>query len=199
MQAASVPGKVRAIILWKTVMKKNPYYLQPCVPVSFHRPMQVFASRVLEPADAMKCAHLAELGWQYSRKAGHDGRTLFVSEERLAACELYASGLAHVSAGEIETFANDILNSQETGDYKLNGYFYEKDKADGYRSIVWNAEPAMALLRVCELNIPGKADLTKRSAKADSTLYRKLYFERCSRQPVFRYSIRGVRKTCTFR
>jgi len=127
---------------------------------------QVFASRVLEPADAMKCAHLAELGWQYGRKAGHDGRTLFASEELLAACELYASGLAHVSAAEIETLANDILNRQETGDYKLNGYFYEKDKADGYRSIVWNAEPAMALLRVCELNIPGKADLTKRSAKA---------------------------------
>ena len=63
---------------------------------------QVFASRVLDAADAFKCEHLAELGWKYSQKAKHDGRTLFVAEELLAACELYASGLAQVNGAEIE-------------------------------------------------------------------------------------------------
>ena len=127
---------------------------------------QVFASRVLDPADALKCEHLAELGWKYSQKAKHDGRTLFVAEELLAACELYASGLARVSGTEIEVLANELMSRQETGDFLLNGYFYEKGKTDGYRSIVWNAEPAMALLRVCELSIPKMEDLTKRTGSA---------------------------------
>jgi hypothetical protein len=127
---------------------------------------QVFASRVLDTADALKCQYLAEMGWKYSRNAQHDGRTLFVAEELLAACELYASGLARVNGEVIEGLANDLMKRQETGDYRLSGYFYEKEKTDGYRSIVWNAEPAMALLRVCELEIPGMADLTKRTASA---------------------------------
>jgi hypothetical protein len=127
---------------------------------------QVFASRVLDAADAMKCEHLAELGWKYSQKVQHDGRTLFLAEELLAACELYASGLARVNGSEIEALADELIMRQETGDYRLNGYFYEKGKTDGYRSVVWNAEPAMALLRVCELDIHGMADLTKRSTAA---------------------------------
>ena len=126
---------------------------------------QVFASRVLNTADALKCQHLAELGWKYGRKVQHDGRTLFVAEELLAACELFASGLAHIDGAMIEALADELMSRQETGDYRLSGYFYEKGKADGYRSIVWNAEPAMALLRVCELDIPGMSDLTKRSAE----------------------------------
>jgi len=127
---------------------------------------QVFASRVLDAADAMKCEHLAELGWKYSQKVKHDGRTLFVAEELLAACELYASGLAKINGDLIKSLTDELLSRQETGDYPLSGYFYEKDKTDGYRSIVWNAEPAMALLRVCELDIPGMADLTKRTTVA---------------------------------
>ncbi len=127
---------------------------------------QVLASGVLGAAEALKCQHLAELGWKYSRKVEHDGRTLFVAEELLAACELHASGLAGVNEAVIEGLANELLGRQETGEYRLSGYFYEKGKTDGYRSIVWNAEPAMALLRLCELNIPGMADLTKRSAAA---------------------------------
>ncbi|MGD1006405.1 MAG: hypothetical protein ABR980_04140 [Ignavibacteriaceae bacterium] len=84
----------------------------------------------------------------------------------LAACELYSSGFAQLDGAQVESLADELMMRQETGDYKLNGYFYEKGKSDGYRSIVWNAEPAMALLRVCELNIPGMADLTKRSTEA---------------------------------
>ncbi len=127
---------------------------------------QVIASRVLDAADAMKCEHLAELGWKYSQIECHDGRTLFVAEELLAACELFASGLGHVSADAVERLAGELMTRQETGDVRLNGYFYEKGKTDGYRSIVWNAEPAMALLRVTELNIPSKAELTKRTGAA---------------------------------
>ena len=89
---------------------------------------QVLASKVLDAADALKCEHLAELGWQYSRKVKHDGRTLFLAEELLAACELYASGLARVDNAEIEGLANELMLRQEVGQYPLNGYFYEKGK-----------------------------------------------------------------------
>ena len=58
------------------------------------------------------------------------------------------------------------MSRQETGEFRLSGYFYEKGKTDGYRSIVWNAEPAMALLRVCELDIPKMSELTKRTGSA---------------------------------
>ena len=127
---------------------------------------QVFASRVLGEADAMRCEYLAELGWKYSQKVKHDGRTLFVAEELLAACELYASRLGQVDGSEIEALANELMSRQESSESQLSGYFYEKGRTDGYRSIVWNAEPAMALLRVCELEIPKMPGLMRRADTA---------------------------------
>ena len=156
---------------------------------------QVFASRVLDTADALKCQYLAELGWKYSRKAQHDGRTLFVAEELLAACELYASGLAQINGKDLEGLADELMKRQETGDFRLSGYFYEKNKTDGYRSIVWNAEPAMALLRVCELGIPGMDRPYQTNGIGCETIYRKLLVERCCQQSVLCYSVRRVRKS----
>ena len=112
---------------------------------------QVFAAQALDPVDGVKCQFLAELGWKYSRQVHHDGRTLFVAEELLAAAELLATGSRLVSAGDIIPLVDSLLQRQETGPRALSGYFYEKGRVDGYRSIVWNAEPAMALLRIWEL------------------------------------------------
>ncbi|HTY10030.1 MAG TPA: glycoside hydrolase family 9 protein [Bacteroidota bacterium] len=123
---------------------------------------QEFAAQALDSADAGVCRQLAERAWNYSQQAGHDGRTLFVAEELLAAAELYASGSRSVTVHHLEMLADQLLQRQETGEQHLSGYFYEKDKTDGYRSIVWNAEPAMALLRLCELQLPGADAMTKR-------------------------------------
>ena len=112
---------------------------------------QVFAAQALDPVDAVKCQYFAELGWRYSRRVRHDGRTLFVAEELLAAAELLATGSRLVSASDIIPLVDSLLQRQETGPHALSGYFYEKGRVDGYRSIVWNAEPAMALLRIWEL------------------------------------------------
>ncbi|HXX62325.1 MAG TPA: glycoside hydrolase family 9 protein [Bacteroidota bacterium] len=112
---------------------------------------QVFAAQALDPVDGVKCQFLAELGWKYSRQVHHDGRTLFVAEELLAAAELLATGSRLVSSGDIIPLVDSLLQRQETGPRALSGYFYEMGRVDGYRSIVWNAEPAMALLRIWEL------------------------------------------------
>jgi hypothetical protein len=116
---------------------------------------QAIISRVLPPADANKCFLLAEKAWKYGEAHPHDQRTLFVSEELLAALDLYASGSKLVNQDRLRELVKSVLNRQGKSNTGLSGYFLEKDGTDGYRSIVWSAEPAMALLHFCELNLPG--------------------------------------------
>ncbi|MDX2188895.1 MAG: glycoside hydrolase family 9 protein [Bacteroidota bacterium] len=115
---------------------------------------QALASTVLPIYDKNKSIILAERAWKYGQKAGHDNRTLFVSEELLAACEMKAIGSKSVSNEALTKLVKTLIARQQNPEKGISGYFSEKDNADGYRSIVYGCEPVLALLRFCELNIP---------------------------------------------
>ena len=109
--------------------------------------LQMQCSKVLPDADGMICRGLAERAWHYGRRRGHDGRTLFIAQELLAALEL--PELA--GTGLIRSLANELLARQESREKGITGFFHEKDRADAYRSISYAGHPAWALLRLAEL------------------------------------------------
>jgi Glycosyl hydrolase family 9 len=127
---------------------------------------QAIASTVLEPVDAAKCFTLAQNAWIYGEKVGHDQRTLFLSEELLAGVELYAAGSKMIKKERLIELADLLIKRQEINNPELNGYYYEKDQKDAYRSIAFNAEPAYALLRFYELglsDVKNETNLAKES------------------------------------
>jgi chemotaxis methyl-accepting protein methylase len=109
--------------------------------------LQMQCSKVLPDADGAICRGLAERAWKYGRQRGHDGRTLFIAQELLAALELPELAGAEL----IRSLANELLAPQETRPEGITGFFYEKDRADAYRSITYAGHPAWALLRLAEL------------------------------------------------
>ena len=113
--------------------------------------LQAQCSQVLPDADGVICHGLAERAWNYGRQRGHDGRTLFIAQELLAALELPELAGCEL----ISNLANEILLRQETRADGITGFFYEKDRADAYRSITYAGHPAWALLRLVELSPPG--------------------------------------------
>ncbi len=115
---------------------------------------QAIASTVLEPADAVKCLSLAQNAWSYGQKTKNDGRTLFLSEELIAGCELVTAGSKVVTTSRLIELVNLLIQRQEIKNPVLNGYYYEKNQTDAYRAVAWNAEPPFALLRFCELGLP---------------------------------------------
>lgn len=127
---------------------------------------QALAATVLPLYAKNKSLILAERAWKYAQKTGHDGRTLFVSEELLAACELFTALPNVVAVEKIKQLVNMLLERQDASNAHLNGFFTEKDNTDAYRSIVYSCEPALALLRFCELKIPGTEAYILKAEKA---------------------------------
>lgn len=119
--------------------------------------MQLMCSRLLPGAEGALCRALAKKAWRYGHKRGHDRRTLFVAQELLAALEVHRSDPAMVSMDDLCLLIHELLDRQETGDTAVSGFFYEKDRADAYRSITYAGLPAWALLRLVELAPDGLA------------------------------------------
>jgi hypothetical protein len=119
---------------------------------------QALCSSILGGPDKSNCRVLAERAWKYGQKHPHDGRTIFVSEELLAAAELLNAGSKNVSADKIKKLVDILLERQEINKTGLSGYFMEKDHSDGYRSIAFPSEPAFGLLRILEINHPALKD-----------------------------------------
>jgi hypothetical protein len=124
--------------------------------------LQMQCSKVLPDADGVICRGLAERAWKYGRKRGHDGRTLFIAQELLAALEL--PELAGLDV--IRSLAGALLDRQEKRGDGITGFFYEKDQADAYRSVTYAGHPAWALLRLVELALPGLESETSRYCEA---------------------------------
>ncbi len=127
---------------------------------------QARAARVLPEKEADHCRALAEQAWHYGRERGHDGRTLFVAQELRAALELHHLGFEIVASEDLALLADTILNRQDTGSDGLTGSFMEKDHRDGFRSIAFAAQPAMALLRLIELAPTGLEETVARASEA---------------------------------
>jgi hypothetical protein len=140
-------------------------HYNPLVQFQFVR-YQMTAMQILEPHEKGLCLYLAEKAWKYGQMHNQDRRTLFVAEELLAACELYAGKSKLVDKAKIESLVKELLSRQEINSSGLSGYFMEDKKADGYRSIAFACEPALALLRFFELDIAasnGLKELVKKS------------------------------------
>lgn len=128
------------------------------------------ASRVLGPPLKNNCLILADRAWKYAESSDFKENTLFLSEQLLAALELYVAGSPNITLKRIREIAENLLDLQETGKDGLRGYFMEMDNSDAFRSIAFNAEPAMALLRLSEWDKQGLEDILSRAKKA-LTLY----------------------------
>ena len=127
---------------------------------------QALISTVLPGAYGSHCRVLAERAWRYSRRRGHDHRTIFVAAELRAALELLNTGSRVVSREEITHLVDALLSRQDRGRVGLSHYFLEKDASDGFRSIGFSSEPPLALLRFCELKIKGLERQTAKAADA---------------------------------
>ncbi|GAB4420785.1 MAG: hypothetical protein OHK0039_34830 [Bacteroidia bacterium] len=127
----------------------------PLVQLQFVR-YQAIAARVLPPPDRSNCLVLAHRAWRYYLAHPHDGRTLFLAQALLAALELRAAGGPPVPDTLLRTQVQALLARQVRRPAGLSGYFAEAD-GEGYRSIAFSAEPALALLRLAELNPPALA------------------------------------------
>ena len=127
---------------------------------------QASISKLPKLKQSAKCKLLAEKAWDYAQQKGDDQRTLFISEEALAGMELYSCQSEKITKKIIDDKISKILERQFTEAAKLSGYFLEKDGGDAYRSIVYSSEPAMALLRYCELFYSQENDFYKRVKNA---------------------------------
>jgi hypothetical protein len=110
--------------------------------------MQMLCARALPGAEGALCRALAERAWAYGGRHGHDQRTLFVTQQLLAALELSETS---DYTETIRSLTGVLLERQETGDFLISGFFYEKDRTDAYRSITYAGQPAWALLRLIEV------------------------------------------------
>ncbi len=114
-------------------------------------------ARVLQGAPRSNALVLADKVWRYATRRGHDRRTIFVAEELFAAVELHAAGSPHATPAQIAALVRELAGRQEQAGRGLTGYFKEAADADGYRSIAFSGDPALALCRFLEADLPGMA------------------------------------------
>ncbi|HEY3925484.1 MAG TPA: glycoside hydrolase family 9 protein [Acidothermaceae bacterium] len=93
---------------------------------------------------------IAERAWRFIEETGHDGRTLFVACEVRAAAALARLVKPSVSLDRVADAARACLALQvrerPAEDDGLFGFFMETERSDGFRSIGFSCEPALALL-----------------------------------------------------
>ncbi|TAF72524.1 MAG: hypothetical protein EAZ53_15865 [Bacteroidetes bacterium] len=149
------------------------------------------ASVALPYPDKNNCLVLADRAWKYGSKRKNDNRTIYLSEQILAGFELLVAGSPNVSKSYLASLVNQLLERQETGNGNLSGYFYEKDKSDGYRSIAFSSVAAMAILRFAELNLAGFEPLTQK-CKSSISSYIDNYLLKDAATNAFGYTPYGI-------
>ncbi len=127
---------------------------------------QAKASMIMDFPHKSNCLVLADRAWKYGNNVGHDNRTLFVAQQLAAAIELYRAGSPSILPEEIEEMADLLLARQEINEEGLSGYFMEDNNKDGYRSVAFSTEPALALLILTEANIPEIPEISQKAEEA---------------------------------
>lgn len=129
--------------------------------------VQARASRLLKQPEAAKCLRLAEQAAAYVSRRGHDSRTLFLAAELRGNLELLAAGVTSIDRRAVIALAQDLMRRQARPKEGLSGYFMEANASDGFRSIAFASEPALALLRLWELrSILGDARIANEARAA---------------------------------
>lgn len=124
---------------------------------------QARASRHLPAPQAAACLHLAQRAAAFARQNPHDNRTLFLAAELRGNLELLAAGDAAIDRSALAASAHQLMARQSNPTTGLSGYFTEANKADGFRSIAFAADPPLTLLRLWELR-----DLLQNSSLAEA-------------------------------
>ena len=112
---------------------------------------QARASRHLQSPEADQCLYLAQQAAAFGRKRGHDKRTLFLTAELRGNLELLAAGDSSIAPPSLIDLARELMGRKAKTAEGLSGYFTETNASDGFRSIAFAADPALALLRFWEL------------------------------------------------
>jgi hypothetical protein len=132
--------------------------------------VQARASRHLTEPLSHTCLRLARLAAAFAGRQDYSRRTLFVAAELRGKLELLAAGDESVNRNEIVATAQELLQRQVSVRDALSGYFTEAGESDGYRSIAFASDPALALLRFWELRSliadASAADLAQRAVFA---------------------------------
>jgi len=113
--------------------------------------VQARASRHLTEPLSHTCLRLARLAAAFAGRQDYSRRTLFVAAELRGKMELLAAGDESINRNEIVATAQELLQRQVSVRDALSGYFTEAGESDGYRSIAFASDPALALLRFWEL------------------------------------------------
>ncbi len=112
---------------------------------------QARIARHLPPSEAAHCLAHAQRAAEYARRHPHDDRTLFLAAELRGHLELLAAGDSSITQASIAHLTGKLLARQAPSTDGLSGFFHEVGGADGFRSIAFSADPALALLRLWEL------------------------------------------------
>jgi hypothetical protein len=152
---------------------------------------QCYAFKVVADYEKGKCLYLAEKAWKYGQAHNTDRRTLFVAEELWAALELYKIGSKLVTVQRIKALTAELLQRQFISSNGLSGYFMEENNTDGYRSVAFSSEPALALLAVVSSNITGLENEIQKARQA-VVRYIDEYLLRDAQSNVFGYTPYGV-------
>lgn len=120
---------------------------------------QMMVSGRFPGAYGEKCRELAMKAWEYGKRNDRDDRTLFVAARLMAATEVFRHDPQVVGKEELTRYIQDLLARQNQDKEGISGYFEEKNRADGFRSIIYTTYPAIALLNVLQLSdkvgVPG--------------------------------------------
>ncbi len=162
----------------------------PLVQYQFVR-HQALVSSIMTGPQKNNSLVLADRAWKYAEATPNDHRTLFVAQRLLAAVELYLAGSPNINPTIIEKTTKELLSRQYISDNGLSGYFMEKNETDGYRSIAFSVEPAMALLRFVEADIKEIPKSTKK-AKIALTNYIDSYLLKDAKSNPYHLSPYGV-------
>lgn len=113
--------------------------------------VQALSAQALSPSASTPCLSLARKAAGFGQKHPHDGRTLFLAAELRGRLELLAAEPHSAQLAPITELAKKLLQRQAIQQAGLSGYFLENNATDAFRSIAFNADPALALLRLWEL------------------------------------------------
>jgi len=119
--------------------------------------VQARASRHLPAEEGKRCLQLARQAADFARRRGHDHRTLFLAAELRGNLELLSARDTSTDPPALVVMARELMKRQVRATEGLTGYFVEAEASDGFRSIAFAADPALALLRLWELRtmLPG--------------------------------------------
>ena len=113
--------------------------------------VQARAASHLPAPHAKTCLELARRAAAFARRQVYDRRTLFLSAELRGDLELLAAGDRSLDPAHAVAAARELVQRQANLPEGLSGYFTEAGEIDGFRSIAFAADPALALLRFWEL------------------------------------------------